>query len=339
MKRIALLLIAMLVFQMLPASTIEASPNNTLIPLGWHAEYYANQYLIAPASLVREEGALNYNWGANSPIGIDTFPVDYFSARWTTRPTLDAATYRFKVTADDSVKVTVDYTNVVIDTMNAPRAGETLSVDLTLSAGSHYFQVDYRELAGNASITATLEKLDGQQQPNPDGSVSPLPSSPSAYVTAYSLRYRSGPGLSYTILGTQPKNTIVQLIGRNGDATWAKVILPSGMQAWMSTSYLSANVNFWSLQVVTGEVVDGSDGSESGLITGIVTAYALNVRSGPSTSYTIIGRLVLFSPVQIVGRNDAGTWLRIRRTNGALGWVSATYVAVDANIMSLPIVY
>ena len=339
MKRIVLLLIAVLVLQMLPASAIEASPNNTLIGLSWHAEYFANQYLIAPASLVREEGALNYNWGANRPIGIDSFPADYFSARWTTRPTLDAGKYRFSVIADDSVKVTIDYTNVVIDTMNAPRAGENLSADFTLTAGSHYFQVDYRELAGNASISATLEKLDGQQQPNPDGSVSPLPSSPSAYVTAYALRYRSGPGLGYTILGTLPENTIVQLIGRSGDAAWAKVILPNGAQAWMSTSYLSANVDFWSLSVVSGEVVGGSDGAQSGLMTGIVTAYALNVRSGPSTSNTIIGRLVLFSPVQIVGRNDAGTWLRIRRTNGELGWVSATYVSVDANIMSLPISY
>ncbi|MCI0709958.1 MAG: SH3 domain-containing protein [Chloroflexi bacterium] len=339
MKRIALLLIAVLVFQMLPASTIEASPDNTLIGLSWHAEYFANQYLVAPATLVREEGALNYNWGANRPVEIDNFPADYFSVRWTTRPTLDAGNYRFSVTADDSVKLTVDYTSVVIDTMNAPQAGQKLTADFTLSAGSHYFQIDYRELAGNASITATLEKLDGQQQPNPDGSVSPLPSSPSAYVTAYSLRYRSGPGLNYTILGTQPKNTIVQLIGRNGDATWAKVILPSGTQAWMSTSYLSANVDFWSLPVVTDEGVTNPDGAESGLMTGIVTAYALNVRSGPSTSYAIIGRLVLFTPVQIIGRNDAGTWLRIRRSSGTLGWVSATYVRVDANIMSLPIVY
>jgi uncharacterized protein YgiM (DUF1202 family) len=338
MKRIILLVIAVLVVQMLPLSATEASPNNTEIGLSWHAEYYSNQYLIGPPTTVREEGALNHNWGTGSPFGDLGYPADYFTVRWTARPTLDAGNYRFTVTADDSIKLTVDYTNVVLDTMEAPRAGQTLSVDLNLSTGPHYFQLDYRELTGIASVRATLERLDGRQ--NPDGSVSPLPSSPSAYVTAYSLRYRSGPGLGYTILGTQPRNTIVRLIGRNADATWAKVTLPNGAQGWMSTTYLDPNVDLWSLPVVTGQVnPDGSDGSETGLMTGIVTAYALNVRSGPSTAFTIIGRLVLFTPVQILGRNEAGTWLRIRRANGALGWVSGTYVAVDANVMSLPVLY
>jgi hypothetical protein len=142
MKRIVLLIIAVLVLQMLPLSQIEASPNSSIIGLAWHAEYYDNQYLIGPAALVREEGALNYNWGANRPV--DGVPADYFTARWTTHPTLDAGRYRFSILADDSVKLTVDYQNVVIDTMDAPKAGQTLSVELNLTAGPHYFQVDYR---------------------------------------------------------------------------------------------------------------------------------------------------------------------------------------------------
>ena len=335
MKRIVLLIIAVLILEMLPLSGIEASPNLTGIGLAWHAEYYDNQYLSGTPKIVREEGALNYNWGANHPV--DGVPADYFTARWTTRPTLDAGLYRFTLIADDSVKLTVDYNNVVIDTMSTPKAGQVLSVDLNLTAGSHYFQVDYRELAGNASITATLERLDGQNKP---GTGAPsLPATPSAYVNASSLRVRSGPGTEYTILSVKSQYTVVNLIGRNGDAAWVKVTLPDGSQGWMSAAYLVANVNLTTLPVATGEVPSVPQTPTQGQLSGVVTAYALNVRSGPSTDYTIIGRLVLFTPVQMIGRNEAATWVKIRRTNGELGWVSATYISMDGMITALPIVY
>ena len=46
-------------------------------------------------------------------------------------------------------------------------------------------------------------------------------------------------------------------------------------------------------------------------VEGKVTAYGLNVRSGPGTAYPIVGGLSLDDVVEVVGKNAAGDWLQI----------------------------
>jgi len=57
----------------------------------------------------------------------------------------------------------------------------------------------------------------------------------------------------------------------------------------------------------------------------IVQAKALNVRSGPGTTYSTLGRLQADESVEVVGRNAPGTWWQIK-FGTAYGWVSASYV-------------
>lgn len=333
MKRLALLLIAALVLTMLPVSGVEASPDETIIPLSWHAEYFDNQYLIGPPVVVREEGSLNHNWGTNAPF--DSIPSDYFTVRWATRATLDAGTYRFSVSADDSAKVTVDYTNVVMDTINNPQPGDTLTATFDLTAGSHYFQVDYRERTGIASINATLEILDGEGVP-------PLPATPAAYVTAFSLRLRSGPDLNYTILGQEPENTIVHLTGRNADATWVRVTVPDGTVGWMSTAFLDPNVNLTTLPVVTVEAPDRDvpDGVPSlpAMPAAYVTARSLRVRSGPGLGFTILGQEPENTIVHLTGRDADATWARVILPDGTTGWMGTAWLDPNVDLTTLPVV-
>ncbi|MCI0708716.1 MAG: SH3 domain-containing protein [Chloroflexi bacterium] len=333
MKHLALLLIAALVLTMLPVSSVEASPDETIIPLSWHAEYFDNQYLIGPPMVVREEGALNHNWGTNAPF--DNIPADYFTARWATRPMLDAGTYRFSVTADDSVKVTVDYINVFIDTINNPQPGDTLTATFDLTAGSHYFQVDYRERTGNASISATLEILDGEGVP-------PLPATPAAYVTAFSLRLRSGPGLTFRILGHESRDTIVDLIGRNDDATWAQVTVPDGTTGWMGAAWLDPNVDLTTLPVVTVEAPD-RDIPENvpplpATPAAYVTAHSLRVRSGPGLNFTILGQEPENTIVHLTGRNADATWVQVTVPDGITGWMGAVWLDPNVDLTTLPVV-
>ena len=83
--------------------------------------------------------------------------------------------------------------------------------------------------------------------------------------------------------------------------------------------------------VSTGSITtDGVDGR--------VTAYALNVRPGPSTAYPIAGGLSLGDAVQVVGRNTAGDWLQILYPTGAEGraWVAAAYVDLKGSLATVP---
>jgi len=70
-----------------------------------------------------------------------------------------------------------------------------------------------------------------------------------------------------------------------------------------------------------------------------VTAETLNVRSGPGTSYAILGRLKAGDQVQIVGISPDGQWVVINFVQRQ-GWVlvSASLNTILGNIQSVPVV-
>jgi Tol biopolymer transport system component len=72
-------------------------------------------------------------------------------------------------------------------------------------------------------------------------------------------------------------------------------------------------------------------------VEGRVTAYGLNVRTGPGTAYPIIGGLSLGDSVEVVGKNTAGTWLQIAYS-GQEAWISAAYVDLTGSLATVPVV-
>ncbi|MDF2839355.1 MAG: cell wall-associated hydrolase, invasion-associated protein, partial [Clostridia bacterium] len=66
--------------------------------------------------------------------------------------------------------------------------------------------------------------------------------------------------------------------------------------------------------------------------TATVTATNLNLRSGPSTSDSIIGSLTKGQSITILKSTDA--WYQISASNGKSGWVSSTYVSVNGAAVS-----
>jgi hypothetical protein len=76
-------------------------------------------------------------------------------------------------------------------------------------------------------------------------------------------------------------------------------------------------------------------------VEGRVTAYALNVRTGPGTAYPIIGGLRLGDSVEVMGKNAAGTWLQIAYNgrgefNGQGSWIAAAYVDLTGSLATVP---
>ncbi len=76
----------------------------------------------------------------------------------------------------------------------------------------------------------------------------------------------------------------------------------------------------------------------SGIPVGIVKT-DLNVRSGPSTQYAVIGRLAAGTEVEIVGKNDVGSWWQIvyLDSSDGRGWVAAEY-APSQNAGGAPVI-
>lgn len=69
----------------------------------------------------------------------------------------------------------------------------------------------------------------------------------------------------------------------------------------------------------------------------LTSGYRINVRSGPGTQYTILGKLNVGDSLDVTGQNVEGTWIRVN-FNGAEGWVSASIVDVTGDIATAPVV-
>ena len=65
--------------------------------------------------------------------------------------------------------------------------------------------------------------------------------------------------------------------------------------------------------------------------TQLTASQNVNVRSGPGTAYPAIGRLTTGQSFPVVGRNDAGDWVKFD-FNGRDGWVTAALVTVAGDL-------
>ncbi len=120
--------------------------------VAWTVAYYNNPYLLGNSVVERTEVGTSFNWGSGSPD--PAVNPNTWSARFGTDQYFEAGTYRFTLQVDDQARLTVG-DRVVFNTLDAPRIGETLTADITLTAGTQHMQIDYRELQGDAYINLT----------------------------------------------------------------------------------------------------------------------------------------------------------------------------------------
>jgi hypothetical protein len=130
------------------------------LPAAWRGEYYDNSNLVGAPLLVRDDAAINFNWGYAAPA--TDLPTDEFSVRWTRKISFPAGTYRFSVRSDDGVRVWLDGTLIIDQWHDA--SGVTYSAERTLAAGIHTFRVEYYERWGVAQIQFWWQRAGGFPQ-------------------------------------------------------------------------------------------------------------------------------------------------------------------------------
>lgn len=122
----------------------------------WQGVYWNNTSQSGAPALVRNDTAVNFNWGFGSPNAALVF-ADYFSARWTRVFTFVGGTYRFNLSADDGIRLVVDG-NVVLDRYGYV-GWQTNQIDVSIAAGAHTIQIDYVEQGGLARVYATFVRI------------------------------------------------------------------------------------------------------------------------------------------------------------------------------------
>lgn len=121
----------------------------------WDVSYWNNTTLSGTPALQRTEYQLDHAWGLSAPD--PAIGADYFSVRWTSRPSLKAGVYRFSATADDGMRVYVDG-QAIIDDWDAHQS-TTPTSDVRLAAGAHTIVVEYYENNGNALARMSYARL------------------------------------------------------------------------------------------------------------------------------------------------------------------------------------
>jgi hypothetical protein len=157
-----------------PAPPVTATPVPVITD--WRGEYFTNRYLSGAPALVRNDVALDFNWGYGSPA--QGIPPDNFSVRWTRTLNLSAGEYRFYTRSDDGVRLWLDG-QLLIDEWRE-QAVSTFSADRTLGAGPHSFRIEYFEAYGEAQFQFWWEPVThypqwrGAYYANPDLEGSPV---------------------------------------------------------------------------------------------------------------------------------------------------------------------
>lgn len=129
-------------------ATISVSWSRVVGGAAWRGEYFDNRELEGSPALVRNDGAIDFDWSSGSPDS--ALPTDYFSVRWTRTLGFDAGDYRFFTSTDDGVRVWVD-SGLVVDAWNDQKLPNTHTGDVYLAAGQHTITVEYYEHGGEAS--------------------------------------------------------------------------------------------------------------------------------------------------------------------------------------------
>jgi uncharacterized protein YraI len=292
----------------------------------WRGEYYNNSNLIGGPSLIRDDVNIDFNWGDNSPA--PSINKDNFSVRWTRTLVLPAGKHKFTTRTDDGVRLWVN-NQLIIDRW-VPQSLTTKEAEIDLFGGPVTIKMEYFDRTGGAEahlswVKVTTPPTGGSGQ----GGVG------TATVASTLLNVREGSAVTYPIIATLSRGTVVQLAGyRNATTTWVMLILADGRTGWSYAPFLQTSYNLYSLPVWTAP---NNGGSPSGATATVYGANYLNVRSGPGISYAPILAVPRGTVVTLIGRNSSGSWLKIQLPGGTQGWSIASYLQTNYNVLTLQV--
>ncbi|MDX2161492.1 MAG: PA14 domain-containing protein [bacterium] len=314
-----------------PPVTGGGSGGGVALTSPWTAQYYANTALTGDPAAILTVPTVNFNYANNQPIV--SVPADNWSARFTSVQNLSGGQYTLRVNVDDGVRVFVN--GALIINQFGGFTGQVYQAQLTLPAGSNNFQVEYIEFTGAAFLDLQLIPP-AQVVPT-----TPPTTGAQAVVTAFRLNVRQAPDPLAARVTQISRNETYPVLGRNGDGSWY-FLQVGNQQGWASSRFLTI-LNGTNIPVVntTGSAQQQppSQPSANTGIQVIASPYTVNIRTGPSTTSSRIGRLPSGETAALIGRNAANQWYQINY-NGIVGWVTAQYAILNpanANLNSVPV--
>jgi len=174
----------------------------------------------------------------------------------------------------------------------------------------------------------------------------PVPGTPLATALTV-INLRSGPSTSFPSYGLAPEGARGVVIGISEDSGWWVVqvqntaLVPDG-QAWVSGEYVSTE-NAEGVPVIPSpELPPNVEVPPPDPAGPVATALdAINVRSGPGTSYASYGIAQKGAQGEVIGISEDSQWWVVKLPTSVVGtgqgWVSADWVSVT-NAGGVPVI-
>lgn len=340
----------------------------------WLGEYFNNTNLAGTPVMVRNDQNINFNWGFGSPDVV--VQSDNFSVRWSRTLNLDAGRYRFTTVTDDGVRLSVNGVRVLDKWQVQAVTAYTVEVDIpggNTPVVMDYFEAQglaearltwtkvsgttppppppppatgnwHAEYFGNTTLSGAPLLTRSEQSINYDwGFGSPAPQVP---VDNFSARWTTSvnlPAGRYLFNVSSDDGMRVFVNDTVVIDAWFDRAVASFTAEKDLSGPTTIRVEYYertglAVARFSYSLISGPGGGSGGQFPGTatVTAHTLNVRSGPATSFSIIGKLNNGAVVPLTGyRNGDGSWVQIVMTNGTAGWVSATFIRSTVPIGNL----
>jgi uncharacterized protein YraI len=207
------------------------------------------------------------------------------------------------------------------------------AVTLTGEQANGFYSLTYNGISGYAaSDWISVGSTPAPAPSNPGSGSTPVGSTPTgtATVTAYALNVRSGPSTSNSIVGAVTSGQVIDIMG--DPQTGFYPMRAGSMTGWVSGQYISLGSAPAPAPSDPGSGSTPTGSTPTGTAT--VTAGVLNVRSGPSTSHSVITGITFGTTVELMG-NAQGGFYPIR-VNGISGWVSGDYLNIGGSSAPAP---
>jgi uncharacterized protein YraI len=144
---------------------------------------------------------------------------------------------------------------------------------------------------------------------------------------AVNVNIRSGPSTAYSVLQTIPQGTQLTVLGQDASSTWLSVQLPDGTQGWIARflTDFGGTVATVPTPALTPADVLPPLAPPASTATDVIVAQGtanVNMRTGPSTLYSVIRTLPQNTQLTVLGQDSTGTWLSVQLSDGTQGWIA-----------------
>ncbi|MCR1847738.1 SH3 domain-containing protein [Paeniclostridium sordellii] len=145
----------------------------------------------------------------------------------------------------------------------------------------------------------------------------------SGIVAVSELNVRTGPSTNYSVVSQVRNGDILNIVAKDSSTNWLKIQFKDGTTGWVCGKYVKPTKDN---SIVDKDKLLNNSNIETASGSVEVNASELNVRTGPSTHYSIVSQVRNGDILNIVAKDSSTNWLKIQFKDGTIGWVCGKYV-------------